>query len=242
MSKIKDENYYQISGWMINQLNLKGNALNVYAIIYGFTQDGQSVFTGSRQYLCDFTGATKPTIDKALDELVNKGFITRIVEVLNGVTFNKYKANLDILNFTSSKETLPPSKENLLGGSKKTLPNNIYIDNKEYNKEIYTSILDYLNEKIGTKYRASSRDTQSHINARLKDGYVLNDFIKVIDNKVAQWKDDKVMCQYLRPSTLFGTKFESYLNEKPVIKKSDKYTKEQLYSVYDDLDTMLERI
>lgn len=239
MSKIKDENYYQISGWMINQLNLKGNTLNVYAIIYGFTQDGQSVFTGSRQYLCDFTGATKPTIDKALDELVNKGFITRIVEVLNGVTFNKYKANLDILNFTSSKETLPPSKENLLGGSKKTLPNNIYIDNKEYNKEIYTSILDYLNEKIGTKYRVSSRDTQSHINARLKDGFVLDDFIRVIDNKVAQWKDDKVMCQYLRPSTLFGTKFESYLNEKPVVKKSEKYTKEQIGTFFTDLDSVV---
>ena len=240
MSKIKDENYYQISGWMINQLNLKGNTLNVYAIIYGFTQDGQSVFTGSRQYLCDFTGATKPTIDKALDELVNKGFITRIVEVLNGVTFNKYKANLDILNFTSSKETLPPSKETLLGGSKETLPNNININNKEYNNNyIYTSICDYLNDKAGTNYRASSKNTQSHINARLREGYTEDDFKRVIDNKVSQWKNDSVMCQYLRPETLFGNKFEAYLNEKQVIQKSNKYTKQQLDTFFTDLDSVV---
>ena len=75
MSRIKDENYYQISGWMLNKLNLKGTALNVYAIVYGFSQDGESEFIGGRQYICDFTGATKPTIDKALDELVEKGFI-----------------------------------------------------------------------------------------------------------------------------------------------------------------------
>jgi uncharacterized phage protein (TIGR02220 family) len=116
--------------------------------------------------------------------------------------------------------------------------NNTSINNYS-NNNIYTSILDYLNEKIGTKYRVSSRDTQSHINARLNDGYVLDDFIKVIDNKVAQWKNDKVMCQYLRPSTLFGTKFESYLNEKSVIKKSEKYTKEQLDTFYTDIDSVV---
>ena len=139
MSRIKDENYYQISGWMLNKLNLKGTALNVYAIVYGFSQDGESEFIGGRQYICDFTGATKPTIDKALDELVEKGFILRQTEIINNVRFNKYKANLDILkNFTSSKETLPPVKEFLLVGNKETLPNNKYLDNKIDNKNIYT--------------------------------------------------------------------------------------------------------
>lgn len=133
MSKVKDENYYQISGWMINKLKLKGNALNIYAIIYGFTQDGESIFTGSRQYLCDFTGATKPTIDKALDELVDKQLIIKTTETINNVLFNKYRANLNFVDFTTGKETLLPDKEILQGGGKETLPNNINIDNKDNN-------------------------------------------------------------------------------------------------------------
>ena len=74
---IKDDNYYQISGWMLNRLGLKGVALSVYAIIYGFTQDGDTEFSGSRQYLADFTGTTRPTIDKALKELIEKGYISK---------------------------------------------------------------------------------------------------------------------------------------------------------------------
>ena len=136
MSKVKDENFYQISGWMINRLKLKGTMLNVYAIIYGFTQDGQSEFKGSRQYLCDFTGATKPTIDKALEDLANQKLIFKTSETINSITFNKYKANLEIVkNFTTDKETLPPDKETLQGGSKETLPNNNIYNNKTNNKD-----------------------------------------------------------------------------------------------------------
>lgn len=101
MLKIQDESYFQISGWMLNRLNLKGTALNVYAIIYGFTQDGESEFKGSRQYLCDFTGATKPTIDKALNFLIENKLIIKTTETINNVVFNRYKADLHtIKNFT----------------------------------------------------------------------------------------------------------------------------------------------
>lgn len=120
MPRVKDENYYQISGWMINKLHLKGTALNIYAIIYGFTQDNESEFRGSRQYLCDFTGATKPTIDKALNDLINQNLIIKNTEVINGITFNKYKANINMLkNFITDKETLSYDK--------KILSNNIKI-------------------------------------------------------------------------------------------------------------------
>ena len=137
MSKVLDNNYFQITGWMLNRLKLKGTALNVYAIIYGFSQDGESSFNGSRQYLCDFTGATKPTIDKALAELQSMDFIIKTLKKINEVIHNEYKANLEALrDFTTSKETLPPSKETLQGGSKETLPNNKDINNKEDNKSI----------------------------------------------------------------------------------------------------------
>ena len=74
-------------------------------------------------------------------------------------------------------------------------------------------IVDYLNEKSGTSYRASSKTTQSHINARLSEGYTVDDFKIVIDKQCSKWKGTEYE-QYLRPSTLFGTKFENYLNGK----------------------------
>jgi uncharacterized phage protein (TIGR02220 family) len=74
-------------------------------------------------------------------------------------------------------------------------------------------ILDYFNQQAGTNYRASSKATQRLIKARINEGFTVDDFKKVIDIKVANWKDDSKMSKYLRPATLFGTKFESYLNE-----------------------------
>lgn len=78
----------------------------------------------------------------------------------------------------------------------------------------YREIVEYLNEKAGTSYRSTSKDTQRHIHARWQEGYRLDDFKKVIDVKASQWLNDGKMSQYLRPSTLFGTKFEAYVNEK----------------------------
>lgn len=76
----------------------------------------------------------------------------------------------------------------------------------------YEEIIDYLNSKTGKGYRWQTKATQGHINARFTEGYTLEDFKKVIDNKVSEWKSGK-MEQYLRPETLFGTKFEGYLNQ-----------------------------
>lgn len=80
-------------------------------------------------------------------------------------------------------------------------------------KEIYIQVVSYLNEKAGTAYKASSAKTQTLINARLADGFGIEDFEAVIDKKCAEWLGTD-MEQYLRPETLFGTKFESYLNAK----------------------------
>lgn len=127
MSKIKDENYYQISGWMLNRLGLKGVELQIFAIIYGFSQDEESKFTGSINYLCDWTGVSRPTVIKALKELTDREFLVKDTEVVTGVTFNHYRANIPyVTNFTGSKETL-------LGGSKETLHYNDTIDNNSNN-------------------------------------------------------------------------------------------------------------
>lgn len=77
----------------------------------------------------------------------------------------------------------------------------------------YKEIIDYLNQKTNSKYRSSGAKTKSLIKARVNEGFKLDDFKKVIDIKTSQWINDPKMKKFLRPETLFGTKFEGYLNE-----------------------------
>ena len=83
----------------------------------------------------------------------------------------------------------------------------------------YREIIDYLNEKTGKKFSARSRVNQGHMSARLKEGFTVDDFKKVIDIKWFQWHDDVKMAKFLRPETLFGTKFDRYLNEDKAVRR-----------------------
>jgi len=108
------------------------------------------------------------------------------------------------------KETLKDNKETLKGEKKKLHP----------------EIIKYLNQKTGAHYRVNTPETIKHINARLKEGFTLENFKYVIDVKWDEWKgkfnkEGKNMEDFLRPITLFGTKFESYLNQA----KPDPYQK-----------------
>jgi len=96
-------------------------------------------------------------------------------------------------------------KENMSGSS-----------NADDSSPPYSEIINYLNEKCITRYRASAKETQRQIKARWNEGFRLDDFKKVIDNKSSEWLKDPKMSQYLRPLTLFGTKFESYLQERVI--------------------------
>ena len=78
----------------------------------------------------------------------------------------------------------------------------------------YAEIVTYLNENTGSNYRPNTSKTKELINARIKEGFTVEDFKTVIDKKAAMWKNDPKMSAYLRPETLFGTKFEGYLNER----------------------------
>ncbi|MEK5070747.1 phage replisome organizer N-terminal domain-containing protein [Sporosarcina sp. FSL K6-1508] len=80
----------------------------------------------------------------------------------------------------------------------------------------YSEIISYLNTKCITRFRDTTDKTRTLIKARMKEKFTLDDFMKVIDNKSAEWLADEKMNKFLRPETLFGTKFESYLNEKCV--------------------------
>lgn len=75
---IKDENYYTIHGWMRNRLGLKGNELTIYAILYGFSQDGESEFRGRIEYISELSGAHKDTVRMTLKNLKEKGFVRKV--------------------------------------------------------------------------------------------------------------------------------------------------------------------
>lgn len=85
-------------------------------------------------------------------------------------------------------------------------------EEEERRNNIYTIVVQHLNEKAGTKYRASGSKTQKVIHARVAEGFTLDDFITVIDKKTAEWMGTEWE-KFLRPETLFGPKFESYLNQ-----------------------------
>ncbi|HBE9006834.1 TPA: conserved phage C-terminal domain-containing protein [Clostridioides difficile] len=104
--------------------------------------------------------------------------------------------------------------------NKTKLTNNIYSsaeqkEEKTKDKEIYKRIVDYLNKAADKSFKSTTKKTISLIDARLKEGFTEEEFYRAIDNKVLNWLDDDKMNAYLRPETLFGNKFESYLNETP---------------------------
>ena len=208
-SKIKKENFISVQGWMITDLGLKGNELIIYACIYGFSQAENQVFNGGLQYLADWTNSTKQSVIKCLKSLCDKGLIVKRENVINGVKFCEYYATE--LNTVLNKVEYP-IKQSLTGGSQQSLTNNIST-----NIQIDTikNIIDYLNSLIGAKYSHKSKKTQDCIKARFNeiDGLTVDDFKAVIDKKYNEWKGTD-MEKYLRPETLFGTKFERYLNEK----------------------------
>jgi uncharacterized phage protein (TIGR02220 family) len=78
----------------------------------------------------------------------------------------------------------------------------------------FSDIITFLNQKTNSSYKPGTKKTKELITARWNEGFLLEDFKKVIDLKTEEWLDDPFWSKYLRPETLFGPKFESYCNQK----------------------------
>lgn len=78
----------------------------------------------------------------------------------------------------------------------------------------YREIIEHLNQKTGKDFKHTAASNKKLIKARWNEGYKMEDFTKAIDTKVADWINDPKMNQYLRPTTLFGSKFDSYINQR----------------------------
>ena len=128
--KLKDNNYVQVAGWMIKRLGLSGTELLCYDIIYGFSQDEESIFMGSLKYLQSWLNVSQPTVIRALKELQEKGYIQKIEEVKNKVRYCYYRAfDVETLEGGTKESLEGGTKEILVGGTKESLDNNNNINN-----------------------------------------------------------------------------------------------------------------
>ncbi len=84
---MKEGTYFTVQAFMRNELNLKGNELLVYAVIFGFSQDGESGFEGSYSYIMDAIGSTKQTVINSVNILVERGLVRKDVLRKNGVDY-----------------------------------------------------------------------------------------------------------------------------------------------------------
>jgi len=138
----------------------------------------------------------KACIDKELKSVKNKEFRDFIINVCIPYTYPMH-------THTQEEEEKEEEEEQ---------------EQEEEKNNIYSLIIDYLNQKTSKNFKSTSKKTRGYINARLKENFTIDDFQKVIDIKTEEWNNDKKMCNYLRPETLFGNKFESYLNQKKTTK------------------------
>ena len=187
--------------------------------------DNEKGCFASNAYLSNFFGLSKGRISQLVNQLKDKGYITvkyqregkqikqrviRVVSQLNrGINFPKQ-----------------PIKNPKQGYLENVKENSTSINNTVNSTDIYSqaepdgvaektkTIVGYLNEKTDSHYKATTPKTKQLVQARLKEGFSVDDFKTVIDKKTATWLKDSKMNKYLRPLTLFGTKFEDYLNEK----------------------------
>lgn len=182
-------------------------------------------------------GKSKDTISRVINSLRDKGFVNvdftylesgevdkrfitpannamGIGKLAEGVTANlqrgtrKNDEDNRILNKSINRSVNNQAPKGALSGTPDDAPQ------KEADKIQYKQIIDYLNDKANKRFRVTDK-YKKLIKARVNEGATLDDFKKVIDNMVANWSHDAKMQEYLRPVTLFGNKFDGYLNMVP---------------------------
>lgn len=170
----------------------------------------------NEQLMVDLNSSEK-TIIKFKKELKDVGLLKEVrqgnnlpnriyISAVDG-TVNSTVSELEILqsgtgNFTVSElEILQTNKTN-----------NNEIDNNNNKLLICKEVISYLNLKAKKNFKVDTASHQKFIKARLKEGYVLEDFKKVVDIMAAKWKGTEYE-QYLQPQTLFGNKMDNYLNQ-----------------------------
>ena len=169
----------------------------------------------SNEYIAGFCQCSESKVAHAVTRLVELGYVSR-------KSFDGRQRILQSRLAKFARQNSKVCKADVQNLQESNIDSNIDINSsikKEYKEsqqdsDFTAAVVDYLNEKAGTHYRAGVPKTQSLIKARANEGFTEADFRTVIDKKCADWIGTEYE-QYLRPQTLFGTKFESYLNGVP---------------------------
>ena len=176
---------------------------------------GEKGCYASNEYIAGFCQCSESKVAHAVTRLVELGYVSR-------KSFDGRQRILQSRLAKFARQNSKVCKSDVQNLQESNIDSNIDISSsikKEYKespqeRDFAVSVVDYLNEKAGTHYRAGVAKTQSLIKARANEGFTEADFRTVIDKKCSDWIGTEYE-QYLRPQTLFGTKFESYLNGVP---------------------------
>ena len=204
----KNKDYTTLSNYHFKDKVLSLKAIGLLSFMLSLPDNWDFSIEGLEKVLKD--GRT--SIANALKELEDNGFLVRN-QLRND---NGFFGGIEYIVYEQPKDNEPIAE-------KPIAVNQRQINTKEENTNIYKYIVDYLNEKTNSKYKHTTPKTKSLINARLKEGFKVEDFEKVIDTKVNDWLEDSKMKNYLRPETLFGTKFEGYLNQSDSVSKKENH-------------------
>jgi len=174
--------------------------------------------------LIQYNGENGQAIKLSVTPNVPKSTYYRIIQY--GVdVFPKYIKNYslvkkrnEIIIMFYGKVEQPIQPENIVTVAKVKKPRQPQVK-PITNDDLIVEIIDFLNDCTGKSFKSSSKVATININARLKEGYTKDDFIKVISVKATKWLGTKFE-DYLTPNTLFGNKFESYLNENIIVEKT----------------------
>lgn len=191
---------------------------------------GSGEFYRDEEQIAEDTGLTIYAIRKAKKTLQNAGILIITKKGMPARHYFKINTVMLFQRTSGNENTTTSGNENITtSGNENTTTNYNNKNNNKNNNKVYIEVVDYLNLKTGKKFRVDSKPTQKLINGRIAEGYTIDDFKKVIDNKVADWLNDDKFNQYLKPDTLFCPKhFESYLNQ-----TRKKSYKDEQYENYD---------
>ena len=179
MGKVKNENYYVTYGWMVNELGLKGNELQIFALIYGFSQSNKS-FNGSISYLAEWIGGRRATAQNVLDRLVKKGLI--IKETNSSGIPNVYKINDNLYGKRTPTCTESVHNNYINNNIDNNIDNNIIDDDNKEPLNTEKQIEKYYDDDF--KEVADSFSNNIHpINGKLEADMLID----LIDEYGKQW-------------------------------------------------------
>ena len=227
-NEVEKFQYFQLPKWLFKEpyKKLSNNAKIMYALLYNrldlsleskwHDRNGQVFMYFTTAEFCEELGCSEKTVTKIKKELVTSGLLR---EERQGLTKPNrlYILGPKIIKRESPEPKKIPSRtvENTALDTQEvqTIKTDIRKTDIDNNKlSICKEVISYLNLKAKKNFKVDTASHQKFIKARLKEGYVLEDFKKVVDIMVAKWQGTEYE-QYLQPQTLFGNKMDNYLNQ-----------------------------